>query len=67
MTREFIPVRMAVLTVSDTRTRETDKSGDTLAERIHYPSRPGRPTPSRARRLLPPGNARASSSAGRKR
>jgi molybdenum cofactor biosynthesis protein B len=34
MTREFIPVRMAVLTVSDTRTRETDKSGDTLAERI---------------------------------
>ena len=34
MTREFIPVRMAVLTVSDTRMRETDKSGDTLAERI---------------------------------
>ena len=34
MTREFIPVRIAVLTVSDTRTRETDKSGDTLAERI---------------------------------
>jgi molybdenum cofactor biosynthesis protein B len=34
MTREFIPVRIAVLTVSDTRTRETDKSGDTLAERL---------------------------------
>ena len=34
MTREFIPVRIAVLTVSDTRTRETDKSGDTLAELI---------------------------------
>lgn len=34
MTREFIPVRIAVLTVSDTRTPETDKSGDTLAERI---------------------------------
>ena len=34
MTREFIPVRIAILTVSDTRTRETDKSGDTLAERI---------------------------------
>ena len=34
MTREFIPVRIAVLTVSDTRTPATDKSGDTLAERI---------------------------------
>jgi molybdenum cofactor biosynthesis protein B len=32
--REFLPVRIAVLTVSDTRTPETDKSGDTLAERI---------------------------------
>ncbi|WP_119389908.1 molybdenum cofactor biosynthesis protein B [Taklimakanibacter lacteus] len=32
--RSFIPVRIAVLTVSDTRTLETDKSGDTLAGRI---------------------------------
>lgn len=30
----FIPVRIAVLTVSDTRTIETDTSGATLAERI---------------------------------
>lgn len=32
--RPFIPVGIAVLTVSDTRTPETDKSGDTLAARI---------------------------------
>ncbi|MFK7942102.1 MAG: molybdenum cofactor biosynthesis protein B [Paracoccaceae bacterium] len=32
--REFIPVRIAVLTVSDTRTPEDDRSGDTLAQRI---------------------------------
>ncbi|MFO1088449.1 MAG: molybdenum cofactor biosynthesis protein B [Hyphomicrobiales bacterium] len=32
--RPFIPVRIAVLTVSDTRTLETDKSGQTLADRI---------------------------------
>jgi molybdenum cofactor biosynthesis protein B len=32
--REFIPVRIAVLTVSDTRTPEEDRSGDTLAGRI---------------------------------
>jgi molybdenum cofactor biosynthesis protein B len=32
--RSFIPVRIAVLTVSDTRTPETDKSGNVLAERI---------------------------------
>ena len=32
--RPFIPVRIAVLTVSDTRTLSDDKSGDTLAERI---------------------------------
>jgi molybdenum cofactor biosynthesis protein B len=30
----FIPVRIAVLTVSDTRTRADDKSGDILAARI---------------------------------
>src|SRR5688572_673701 len=33
-TREFIPVRIAVMTVSDTRTRDNDTSGDTLAARI---------------------------------
>lgn len=33
-TREFIPVRIAVMTVSDTRTRATDISGDTLEARI---------------------------------
>ena len=32
--RPFIPVRIAVLTVSDTRSLATDKSGDTLSERI---------------------------------
>jgi len=31
---QFIPLRIAVLTVSDTRSREDDKSGATLAERI---------------------------------
>ena len=33
-TRAFIPVTIAVLTVSDTRTAGTDRSGDVLAERI---------------------------------
>jgi molybdenum cofactor biosynthesis protein B len=33
-TREFIPVRIAVLTVSDTRKLDEDKSGDVLAQRI---------------------------------
>jgi molybdenum cofactor biosynthesis protein B len=32
--RAFIPVRIAVLTVSDTRTAADDRSGDTLAQRI---------------------------------
>lgn len=32
--RPFIPVRIAVLTVSDTRTLEEDKSGDTLVDRL---------------------------------
>lgn len=32
--REFIPARIAVLTVSDTRTRENDVSGDTLEARV---------------------------------
>jgi molybdenum cofactor biosynthesis protein B len=33
-TRTFVPVRIAVLTVSDTRTAGDDKSGDTLVERL---------------------------------
>ena len=33
-TRAFVPVRIAVLTVSDTRTRADDRSGDTLAQRL---------------------------------
>jgi molybdenum cofactor biosynthesis protein B len=33
-TKEFIPVRIAVLTVSDTRTPADDRSGDTLVERL---------------------------------
>ncbi|GFO81006.1 MAG: molybdenum cofactor biosynthesis protein B [Methyloceanibacter sp.] len=33
-TRPFIPVRIAVLTVSDTRTPKTDKSGPLLAQMI---------------------------------
>ncbi len=33
-TKEFIPVRIAVLTVSDTRGIEDDRSGDTLVQRI---------------------------------
>ncbi|MEQ9038093.1 MAG: molybdenum cofactor biosynthesis protein B [Silicimonas sp.] len=32
--REFIPVRIAVLTVSDTRSLEDDRSGDTLVQRL---------------------------------
>jgi molybdopterin adenylyltransferase len=32
--RQFIPLGIAVMTVSDTRTSADDKSGDTLAERI---------------------------------
>jgi len=34
MARDFIPVRLAVLTVSDTRSLAEDRSGDTLAQRI---------------------------------
>jgi molybdenum cofactor biosynthesis protein B len=33
-TRPFVPLRIAVLTVSDTRDKADDKSGATLAERI---------------------------------
>ena len=32
--KDFIPVRIAVLTVSDTRSRDDDKSGDTLVARL---------------------------------
>jgi len=32
--RAFIPIGIAVMTVSDTRSQADDKSGDTLAERI---------------------------------
>jgi molybdopterin adenylyltransferase len=32
--RDFIPVRIAVLTVSDTRTPDQDRSGDTLVDRL---------------------------------
>jgi molybdopterin adenylyltransferase len=34
LTRSFVPLKIAVLTVSDTRRPEDDKSGDTLAARI---------------------------------
>ncbi len=33
-TKDFVPVRIAVLTVSDTRTPEDDRSGDTLVARL---------------------------------
>ncbi len=33
-TKEFMPVRIAVLTISDTRTMADDKSGQTLVDRI---------------------------------
>ena len=33
-TKPFLPVRIAILTVSDTRTAADDRSGDTLAERV---------------------------------
>jgi molybdenum cofactor biosynthesis protein B len=32
--RQFIPVRIAILTISDTRTLENDVSGQTLADRV---------------------------------
>ena len=33
-TKNFIPVRIAVLTVSDTRSQQDDRSGDTLVQRL---------------------------------
>ena len=32
--REFIPLGIAVLTISDTRNEETDKSGKLLVDRV---------------------------------
>jgi len=32
--RDFLPVNIAVMTVSDTRTADDDKSGDTLVDRL---------------------------------
>ena len=32
--RAFVPINIAILTVSDTRTVKSDKSGDLLKERI---------------------------------
>ena len=32
--RPFVPIRIGLMTVSDTRTVETDRSGDVLADRI---------------------------------
>lgn len=32
--REFIPIRIAILTVSDSRSLEEDRSGDTLVQRL---------------------------------
>jgi molybdenum cofactor biosynthesis protein B len=34
--KEFIPIRIAILTVSDTRAIEDDKSGNILADRIEH-------------------------------
>lgn len=34
MTDEFVPLQVAVLTISDTRTKADDKSGQLLAERV---------------------------------
>jgi molybdopterin adenylyltransferase len=52
-TKEFVPVRIAVLTVSDTRTPADDRSGDTLVERLtgagHHLAARGIVTDDRAR------------------
>ncbi len=39
-TRQFVPLKIAVLTVSDTRSLADDKSGATLAERIEKAGHP---------------------------
>ena len=58
---EFLPTRIAVLTVSDTRTKADDRSGDTLVQRLtdaghslaarHHPAR--RPRGQIAEQLRP--------------
>ena len=35
MAKQFVPINIAVMTVSDTRTEETDTSGGLLCDRIH--------------------------------
>ncbi len=35
MAKQFIPINIAVMTVSDTRTETTDTSGELLCDRIH--------------------------------
>ncbi len=39
---EFLPVNIAILTVSDTRSPDDDRSGDTLVERLDGSSIPER-------------------------
>ena len=34
--RSFLPVNIAVMTVSDTRTLDNDKSGQTLVKRLYH-------------------------------
>lgn len=34
LTRDFVPVSIAVMTISDSRTSDDDKSGDVLAQRL---------------------------------
>ena len=41
--REFVPVRIAVLTVSDSRTLGEDRSGDTLVDRLTGAGRNAQP------------------------
>ena len=43
--REFKPLNIAIMTVSDTRTEATDKSGDTLVKLLAEAGHT-RPTPS---------------------
>ena len=41
-TKQFIPLNIAVLTISDTRTLADDKSGTTLADRLTAAGQIGR-------------------------
>ncbi|MEO0358624.1 MAG: molybdenum cofactor biosynthesis protein, partial [Pseudomonadota bacterium] len=34
VSQDFVPVRIAILTVSDTRTADQDRSGDLLVQRL---------------------------------